>query len=214
MWGRYLEIGVVWCGLVLRCSPRLIMSGLANGCLGFVQGRIAHRQNPPSKLSSRLWTGMVSGYLNEWITGWNFKTFCPAQDNWFMSKNKTATPRKTKKTFFLAEALFSISDPFNTTAGFCFFYHLLHVCRLCVPLPVTWLLLTSAPRSPRFLFKVSWTGWRTWLRASQVAGLGPGKAKELICSYLHISQVEVMEGAIWFQLHSHCFVLLKNNIAL
>lgn len=100
---------------------------------------------------------------------------------------------------FWAAALFSISDPFNTTFGVCFFYHLLHVCRLYVPLHVTWPLLTSAPRSPHFLFEVSWTGWRTWLRASQVAGLGPGKANEPICTYLHISQVEVIEGAIWFQ---------------
>lgn len=101
---------------------------------------------------------------------------------------------------FLAAALFSISDPFNTALGVFFFYHLLRVCRLYVPLHATWPLLTSAPRSPHFLFEVSWTGWRTWLRPSQVAGLGPAKAKEPICTYLHISQVEVIEGAMWFQL--------------
>lgn len=115
---------------------------------------------------------------------------------------------------FLAAALFSIGDPFNTTVGFCFFYHLLRVCRLYVPLHLTRLLLTSAPRSPHFLFEVSWNGWRTWLRASQVAGLGPSKAKEPICSYLHISQVDVTEGAIRVQLQLPCSFLLKNSITL
>lgn len=66
MWGRYLETVLVWCGLVLRCSPRLIMSGLSNGCLGLGRATLLTDKSPPN-FSSRLWTGMVSGNLCEFL---------------------------------------------------------------------------------------------------------------------------------------------------
>lgn len=185
MWGRYLEIGLVWCGLVLHCSPRLIMSGLSNGCLGLGRAAWLPDKSPPN-FSSRLWTGMVSGNLSEFLVV-NSK-LCVQLRLIDLCKRI-----KLKHHFCFRSVIRSILQ-----LDFAFFYHLLHVCRLYVPLHVTWPLLTSAPRSPHFLFEVSWTGWRAWLRASQMVGLGPCTAKEPICSYLRISQVEVIEGAIRF----------------
>lgn len=66
MWGRYLEIGVVWCGSVLRCSPRLIMSGLSNGCLGWGRAAALTDKSPPN-FSSLLWTGIFSRNLSEFL---------------------------------------------------------------------------------------------------------------------------------------------------
>lgn len=138
MWGRYLEIGLVWCGLVLHCSPRLIMSGLSNGCLGLGRAAWLPDKSPPN-FSSRLWTGMVSGNLSEFLVV-NSK-LCVQLRLIDLCKRI-----KLKETPFL----FSISDPFNTTAGFCFFLPSAACVQALCPTPCDLASSHQCPPKPSF----------------------------------------------------------------
>lgn len=209
MWGRYLEIGVVWCGLVLRCSPRLIMSGLSNGCLGL--GRAASlTDKSPLNFSSLLWTGMVSRNLSEFLVV-NSKLCVQLRLIDLCKRIKEKLLERQRKCVSWQQLCFRSVIRSILELDFASFT----ICCVCVGSMShsMWLGLSSPvpPRSPHFLFEVIWTGWRTWLRASRVAGLGPGTATHPICSYLHVPQVKVVEGAIRFQLQLPCSLLLKNN---
>lgn len=73
MWGRYLEIGGVWCGSVSRSAPRLIMSGASNGCLCLGRAASLTDKSPPELFKCSLnWNGF---WRSEWIPGCKFKTF-------------------------------------------------------------------------------------------------------------------------------------------
>lgn len=181
MWGRYLEIGVVWCGSELRCSPRLIMSGLSDGCLGWGRAAALTDKSPPN-FSSLLWTGMVSRNRSEFLVV-NSKLCVQLRLIDLCKRIKQKLLQRKRKCVSWQQLSFRsvICSIWQLDFGFFSFT----IC--CVCADSMWLGLSPPvppPWSPHFLFEVIWTGWRTWLWASQVAGLGPGKADLLRSAYI------------------------------